>query len=68
MRDWPLRAPVVVTIATGSALSMLENRCLPFVTRKVSRSSGSRMRANSHEPGPLAAKRRSPRCATFASA
>src|SRR5215208_532786 len=64
----PLRLPVVVTMATGSALSMLDIRCRPFVTRNVSRSSGSSTRANSHEPGPLAAKRRSARCSALASA
>ena len=55
VRGSPLRAPVVVTIATGSALSRLESMCSPFVARNVSRSSRSRMRAKTHEPGPVPA-------------
>ena len=61
MRGFPLRAPVVVTIATGRALSRLVAMCLPFVTRNTIRSRWSSVRENSHEPGSLAANRRIPR-------
>ena len=67
VRGCPLRAPVVVTMATGSALSRLDNMWRPFVARNVRRSSESSMGANTHEPGPLAAKRRSARWNALAS-
>ena len=68
VRRSPLRAPVVVTIATGSAPSRLETMCLPRVARNAARSRWSSTRENTHDPGPLAANRRMLRCHVLASA
>jgi hypothetical protein len=58
VRDWPLLAPVVVSITTGIPDTTLAKVYRPRVRRWTGRSMRCIIRANSHDPGPLLAKRR----------